>query len=164
MTIFAAYIYQYALFIAAGLLFLWGFTTWKNHTFTKRLLFRLCPLMFAILMVLRAFYTPIVITSPPNHTTIHPGDKVNLRVELTPSFLSSLFPWVGLTLYSCYTCTKSPSGVSTEGALIGSPYTFVLNIPKNQSPGEIVVEAYASMKMVERAAVRSSGVGLKVEP
>jgi hypothetical protein len=163
MIIFAAYIYQYALFIAAGLMFAWSFTAWKNYTFTKRLSFRFCPLVFAILIFLRAFYTPIVITSPPNHTTIHPGDKVNLRVEVTPPFLSSLFPWVSLTLYSCYTCKKSPSGVSTEGTLIGTPYTFVLNIPKNQSPGEIVVDAYASMKMGEHAAIRSSGVGLVVK-
>jgi hypothetical protein len=159
MLTLAAYIFQYGLFILAGLMFAWSFALWKNYAFTKRLFFRLFPLVFAITMHANVSYSPIVIASPPNHTIIHPGEKVILRVELTPTFLSRLYPWVGLTLYRCYTCTDRPPGISTEGAQTGSPYTFILNITQNQPAGEIFVDSYASMKMGEHAAVRFKGRG-----
>jgi hypothetical protein len=164
MLTLAAYIFQYGLFILAGLMYAWSFALRKNYAFTKRLFFRVFPFVFAIMVFAKVSYSPIVITSPPNHTVIHPGEKVLLRVELTPAFLSSLYPWEGLRLYRCYTCTDWPPGISTEGALTGSPYTFILNIPQNQPADEIFVDAYSSMKMGEHAAVRSRNVDLVVNP
>jgi hypothetical protein len=163
VLILAANIFQYGLFILAGLMFAWSFALRKNYAFTKRLFFRLSPLVFSITILAKVFYSPIVITTPPNHTIIHPGEKAILLVELTPTFLSRLYPWVGLTLYRCYTCTDWPPGISAEWALTGSPYTFILNIPQNQPAGEIFADVYASVKIGEHAAVRSRAVGLVVE-
>jgi hypothetical protein len=159
----AAYVFEYGMFILAGMMFVWSFALLSNRAFTKRPSFRLFPLIFSIIMFSRVFYSPISITSPASHTIVHPGERVTLTIELRPAFLSTMFPSVGLTLYRCYTCTDWPPGVITEGALTGSPYTFAISIPQSQPAGEMFVDAYASIKLGERAAMRSTGVGLVVK-
>jgi hypothetical protein len=163
MRLLGAHIFEYRLFILSGLMFVWVFCHLKNYFFTKRLPFKVFPLIFAVIMFGLVFYSPITISSPLDHTLVHPGDKVALKVEVMPRFLSSLYPWVGVSLYRCYTCTDSPPGVSTDGALTGSPYTFTVNLPTNQPVGEIFVDAYASIRMGDHPAIRSKGVGLVVK-
>ncbi len=163
MSVLAAYVFEYRLFILAGLIFAWSVASWKKCSFTKRPFFRYFPFIFAIAMLASFFYSPIVITSPLSHTTVLPGKKVEVRVELTPRFLSSLYPWVSLTLYRCYKCTDAPPGITMEGPLTGPPYIFILNFPRDEPSGEIFIDAYASMKMGGHAAVRSRGIGLIVK-
>ncbi|MGZ5011392.1 MAG: hypothetical protein ACXV74_10575 [Methylobacter sp.] len=133
----------------------------SKHTFTEHLSFRMIPLFFA--MFSGVFYPPpLAIISPPNHAIVHPGENVTLTVKFTPGFLASLFPWVMPDFYSCHTCKDSPLGMSAESVPSVLPHTFILHIPENQPVGEIVVNVYASIKLGERAALRSSGIGLVV--
>jgi hypothetical protein len=163
MTFLGAYAFEYRWFILSGLMFVWVFCRFKDHFFTKRLAFKIFPFFVAIAMLVFILNSPITISSPLNHTLVHPGDKVVLKIELTPRFLSNLYPWVGLSLYSCYTCSDAPRGVSTEGALTGSPYIFTVNVPTSQPEGEIFVDAYAAVRMGDHPAIRSKGVGLVVK-
>lgn len=162
-----AYLYQYGMFILCALMAAWGFASLRKRSFTQRTPYKVIPFVFSIAMfawVLRLTFLPsITIVSPPDHTIIHPGDKVKLKIEMNPAFISNLFPFVSLRVYRCYTCADWPKGVSTEGALTGSPYTFMVNIPPNQPVGEIVVDAYASIKSGDGAAIRSRGIGLMVK-
>jgi hypothetical protein len=162
MTLLGAYAFECRWFILSGLMFVWVFCRLKD-IFTNRLAFKIFPFFVAVAMLVFTFWSPIAISSPLNNTLIHPGDKIVFKVELTPKFLSSLYPWVGLSLYSCYTCSDAPRGVSTEGALTGSPYIFTVNVPTSQPEGEIFVDAYATVRMGDHPAIRSKGVGLVVK-
>jgi len=158
-----AYVYMYGLLIAALLLFVASFIAWKNAAFRRSWRFRSLLIVFVVISLTSALHTPIVITSPANHTIVHRGEKVQIRVALRPALLSKLFPWVGLDMTRCHTCTDWPEGVVTRGALTGSPYAFTVNIPKNQRGGELYVNAYAAPRMGGQAAMRSSGIGLIVK-
>ena len=166
MLLTAAYIYQYGIFILIALMMFYSLSRWVKYNFTKYAAFQYIPFVFAITMfvwVLRVnVYPPVAIVSPPDHTIIHPGDKVNLTIKLSPSFLSSLFPFVSLSFYRCYTCKDSPPGIVSSGSMTGSPYNFTVDIPKAQPAGEIFIDAYASRKIGDSAAMRSKSIGLVV--
>lgn len=159
----AAYVYMYGLLAIALLLFVASLVAWKSATFRRSWKYRSLLYVFITVSLTSAFHTPIFISSPANHTIVHRGEKVPLRVELRPAFLSKLFPWVNLSVSRCYTCADWPSGVIAEGAQTGSPYTFTVDIPRNQPAGEIYVDAYAAPQMGGHAAMRSSGVGLIIK-
>lgn len=163
MTYLAAFTFQYGMFVLPALMFAWAIASLSKKPFTRHLLFRSFPFVFALIMFAHVAYTPIKITYPASHAIVHPGERVRLNVELTPSFLSRVFPWVALDLSRCWTCYDSPPGVVVEGALTGSPYTFTIAIPKNQPAGEFVVNAYAGQKIGDRAAIRSDSIGLLVQ-
>jgi hypothetical protein len=164
MLTLAALIFQYRLFILAGLMLAWCLSLSLQASFTRHPAFRSAPLVFAVLMFAQVFYSPISITVPTDPAIVHAGDKVILKIELTPKPLSRLYPFVNVSFYSCAACADSPVGISAQGALTGSPYSFVVNIPKNQPRGEIFVDAYASSKMGDHAALRSKSIGLVIEP
>lgn len=158
-----AYVYMYGPLVIALLLLVTSLFAWKSPIFGRSWKYRSILYVFIVVTLTSAIHTPIVITSPANHTVVHPGENVPLRIVLRPAFLSKLFPWVGLDVSRCYTCTDWPNGVVAKGALTGSPYTFTVVIPKNQPAGEIYVNAYAVLQMGGHAAMRSGGLGLVVE-
>src|SRR5262249_4989503 len=132
MLLLVAYVFQYGLYILCGLMVAWSVARLWKRPFTKSLPFRSFPILFFVIVLAHEAYSPIAITSPSDHAVIHPGDRVQLKVELNPPVLSKLFPVVSLTIYRCATCADWPPGVWTEGTLAGSPYTFSVHVPRNQ--------------------------------
>lgn len=159
-----AYLFEFRLIVASGLMLVWGVMVAIKHTASTRLWFRLMPLVFAIVMLGSTIYHPISITSPMTGVVAHPGDSIPVTVELHPAFLSALFPSVGLDLPACWTCNTAPTGVKTHGVLAGSPYRFVIELPKTVPDGILVTSATAAMDTGRHPAMRSAFIELVVKP
>lgn len=159
----AAWIFEYRTLPAAGAMLVWAVVQGRKYPVSQRRWFRRAPLVFAALMLGNVLYQPIKISSPQSGKVVHPGDKVQVTVELRPAFLSVLFPSVNVDLPECWSCKAPPAGVVTYGALTGSPYHFTIDLPRNLPPGVLVTSATASPKGSSHAAMRSKFVELVVK-
>ncbi len=84
------------------------------------------PAILSLFGASLAAQTPFVkIISPPNGTVVHPGDRVTVTVDATPSAFRMvlLMPFV------------------TEAPPSGPPYRFVFEVPSDGASGDLDVEA-----------------------
>lgn len=164
MLALAEYLFQYGLVITACLMLAWTWLWARKHSISKNRWFRHLPLLFAGIMAGSAVYQPIVISSPKSGVIVHPGDTVPVTVVLHPAFLSALFPSVRVDLPRCWDCIEAPAGMSSQGALSGSPYVFYISIPKAQPQGVLATSASAAKAAGSKPAMRSPYVELNIQP
>jgi hypothetical protein len=85
---------------------------------------------------------------------VHAGESIPIIVEMHPSFLSTMFPFVTL---------DPPSGTVSHGDLTGSPYQFTIDLPANLEPGAITTSATARMAQGVWTSMRSNFLKFIVE-
>ena len=160
---FIAYLLQYATEIVLGLMLIQSVLLMRKRAVLKRRWFGLIlPITCFLIFLVPLVYHPITITSPKSGVIVHPGDSLPITVELHPTFLSALYPSVGVEMPRCWDCLEGAQGVLVEGVLAGSPYQFTMHLPKTLRSGVLATSATAGVTASRPQAMHSANIELVV--